>query len=909
MLRAWIWKETREQAGLLLGYAGFAGTLVLALRAALSPERVVGLSPEMLIDIVALTLAALGGLISGALVLTGDTESGTSAWLEGLPPARAARWCGKVSAAGLWTLAPALAVTLVLLLADGLDTRAHLLAYAPLAGWFGLSAGLVGGAGQRYPLPAMGVGLLVLSVAQVFGSASEWALDTADERWFRHPQAWGVAGTLLQVIQTGLLLALSWLLWTRSDWRGTNQKSAHWWQSYVALGWLFGRQYRPQVWALVGLAAVVGLTVPVFGWVWPWLGTTLLVGVILGAGVFGDERQLDMVRFYGDQRLPLGRVWSVQLGLRAVAASLALAAFAVTATVMSRCAVALAETDEAKRQVEALLRPNLWNDLLGQHTGYLFLPVGMGFGVGVVTALALRNPAVAWLAAGLVSSALVLWALLTAIIDGPNLWTWGVPLVVVLFGSVGLMRAWSSQRIGPSSAVPTLLLVGLGLVVAANVVPAWTVPEPQLPPAPPAHPLAEVYADRLKHALGLFAQQRDPLQEAPSDGVGGQEILAQRLQRGMVLRDGWHPDYEAKFGPWLEARFAQDWVSVLLDTDTPLPTDLRRADPGANVGDWLQQMVDTLKVQTQRSWAKGDPDTGLRLTQALFRTAHLLLHSTPNWHVTLSPRYGALRAVHEFVQQPRLTRAQLHLAQEELAQHLANWPTYPQLVARSLRYTQHLLATEAGFREVFYQGRQRQRWVQLACELPWAKERLRRGLLHRAVATWEPLFAHALPERPERSDVLRRLPVSAWWVERLPIGGNVLPDDSIVYLRPAELTWQRAAQLQLALRQYALARGRYPAALAELVPDYVPTLPVDPYTSQPFGYRLSTGETLTRRLTSLGSSGPGDKMEPVPAGSAVLWSAGVDGRDENGQASARVWNPHEALLKGGEDWVWWLARQ
>ena len=61
----------------------------------------------------------------------------------------------------------------------------------------------------------------------------------------------------------------------------------------------------------------------------------------------------------------------------------------------------------------------------------------------------------------------------------------------------------------------------------------------------------------------------------------------------------------------------------------------------------------------------------------------------------------------------------------------------------------------------------------------------------------------------------------------------------------------------MAIRVYALANGREPASLAELVPALLPAVPVDPYSGKPLVYRLD------------------------PKG-FVLYSVGPNGRDDGG---------------------------
>jgi hypothetical protein len=49
------------------------------------------------------------------------------------------------------------------------------------------------------------------------------------------------------------------------------------------------------------------------------------------------------------------------------------------------------------------------------------------------------------------------------------------------------------------------------------------------------------------------------------------------------------------------------------------------------------------------------------------------------------------------------------------------------------------------------------------------------------------------------------------------------------------------AQVGLALERYRAAKGGYPAALADLAPDFIKEVPLDPFTGKPLLYRSEPG--------------------------------------------------------------------
>ena len=86
-----------------------------------------------------------------------------------------------------------------------------------------------------------------------------------------------------------------------------------------------------------------------------------------------------------------------------------------------------------------------------------------------------------------------------------------------------------------------------------------------------------------------------------------------------------------------------------------------------------------------------------------------------------------------------------------------------------------------------------------------------------------------------------------------------------------------ACRLCLALRLYQLDEGKTAQHLDDLVPKYLPQAPVDPYSGQPFRYRISQGE----RLHMIGEiEVPGRGV--VQRGQGILWSTGPDRVDNGG---------------------------
>jgi hypothetical protein len=84
----------------------------------------------------------------------------------------------------------------------------------------------------------------------------------------------------------------------------------------------------------------------------------------------------------------------------------------------------------------------------------------------------------------------------------------------------------------------------------------------------------------------------------------------------------------------------------------------------------------------------------------------------------------------------------------------------------------------------------------------------------------------------------------------------------------------------IALRRYQLKFGVAPARLEELVPEFLPAVPVDPADGQPLRYRAAA------------------------AGGFTLYSVGEDGVDDGGNPTNRQPASGSLYWQDGKDWVW-----
>ena len=88
---------------------------------------------------------------------------------------------------------------------------------------------------------------------------------------------------------------------------------------------------------------------------------------------------------------------------------------------------------------------------------------------------------------------------------------------------------------------------------------------------------------------------------------------------------------------------------------------------------------------------------------------------------------------------------------------------------------------------------------------------------------------------------------------------------------------RQATRLNVAVGQYRARYGRYPTVLAELVPDFIGAVPPEPFGAPSFGYRLEEPDRY------------------------VLWSLGIDGEDDGGEAGLGRSGQTIAFSDGGDD--------
>jgi hypothetical protein len=167
-------------------------------------------------------------------------------------------------------------------------------------------------------------------------------------------------------------------------------------------------------------------------------------------------------------------------------------------------------------------------------------------------------------------------------------------------------------------------------------------------------------------------------------------------------------------------------------------------------------------------------------------------------------------------------------------------------------------------------------WASLYIDLittPWERERSRR--VNRQFAST--LIRNASLE-PWQQQLGPRLPI-AHDLESTPLAKYLEANTGACLAAEARNEVARRALVQvMAIRAWQLRHGgQFPARLEELVPDELPSLPVDPHSGRPFGY-LSLSQAANQLSIA---------QRPASPETRFLYSVGPNGRDDRGVAFAR----------------------
>ena len=908
-----------------LGAGLMAATAILnpstATAQGLSVRSVYAVGPVLLV-----MLVATAGIVCGGSLFAGEREGGTFIYLDHLPGSRWRVWWRKVLAGGFLAAAAALLLLAAAGAAGQLGgySRAILVGWTLvvlLLAAIGFGWGAFGSVWTQSSLSACGLGLVsavVVTGLSVPVSALGFALyQTVLGDWLGRLPAvndGGLVGLLALWSLVFAPLPLSAWAYTRTDrsrrlaeqdsrpepwavrsWRPRLPRVGGFGQSR-RMNWLLWRQHWATLAVLSALALASGFLLLPWTDEWPsaflWPAFGLLFGVIAGVAGLGDEQRSGAARFWAERRLPIGRLWRAK-----VLNGAALVLLAVLLAMLPAFVGAVARGNPHNRGglLGAMFDSGLFERTSPRLT-YLLIGPAYGFAFGHLAGMLFQKGVVAG-AVGLLVGGTVGAAWAPSLLGGGlHGWMVFVPPLVALLTARWLAWPWATDRLGRRG--PVLRLAGGTLTAVACVAAGLgyrAVGDVELVADADEHlrfraalpTFDENQPGRdIRRALGRWQELPESLRTDWTDnrltggpwpnhqplGSQGRQFTAQLAD---VLLSGW-PDGSRlpELDRWMDRVFADNWDEAVFAAAGKPPGVLEDPNEFTALGQPFKyippfrQLTPVFLGRGLQRQARGDPADFVRRLDAWLaacRTAkrhtvtsaalqaegaeRLVYWAVARWLERLDGRPDLLQQAldvvrrHDAWDKPQAT--DVRLAEQVMLQNMVDAPA--QWLPRWLDHN-----PPPGLSPGRYGSRAEteSNLTAFAWTVPWERERLRR-----AVA-----LGNDPAHRGERPAALSGAPGLESFDEMLerfagrqpPYGERVVAD-------------RRAAILSLALRLHRQATGRYPAALDELVPAQLPTLPTDPYVNRPFGYRLvANPETLTMPAILVPS-----KQDVMPPGSTL----------------------------------------
>jgi ABC-type transport system involved in multi-copper enzyme maturation permease subunit len=917
MFRAVVWKEVREQ-GLIGLTLVVLGSGVLAGAAALADPPAATAPPADVVRhlglglLATLMLAVTAGVVCGGAVFAAEREAGTMGFLDALPVSRGRLWAAKL-VAGLGLAAAQIGLLVAVAAALGLVPTAG---WARAVGVFALVAfawGAFGSTVARTTLGSVGVAIPAAVVTAVWVMLGVMLLSRSPATGIRPTEALAFL-VLMFVIPVGLsarvftapdrLRAAAGADAPGAGGRAGGRFGAR------ALVWLAVRQLRGPgpVIAAFALVAGLGMLAPGSPSVVTWYGVGLAAGVLAGVTAVADEQVRGVARFWGEQRLPVGRAWAVKVAVHAL--------FAVGLLLLATAPLAVrAQATGRGWGPAAVLGSALFGELGGRWWVYLLVPAAYGFAAGHLAGLVFRKLVVACGVGGIVGGvgAAAWWPSLLA--GGVAHWqVWAPPALALLTARL-LAPAWAADRV--AARRPLGILAGgclaAALALAAGV--GWRVLE--VPDRPGGEDdiayvgaLPPVDVNRggsaFRTAVERFTRAAAPVPEPdrpPAEaGRGGRRSRAED-RAADALRRGWPGAADPDLAAWLDRVFdpprepgEEPWPDVAAAA-AGFPVGIyeypQLAPTGGGQDPTLPhalRMAVALLARGLQKQAGGDHAEFPRAARVVLALARTLRNGTVanTFRAGVEVESAALVAADAWLD--RLpARAGADLLRDLAAALEDGDPAGP------FDPTPHLLAERFVIREGQKApsqslpgllspanpdaAAQEVDLVALAWTVPWERERTRR------------LVGLGFENGPADHRLVAGRPGAKLLVRPR------LPDELTERERALRLA-RRAAVLKLALRAHRADHGRYPdpdrgEGLGALEKGrYLRRVPPDPHAEdRPFGYRVARGGEVIQPSRPGRPGGPPGPPPTVPAGQPILWSVGPDGADQLGPALEAKYEP------------------
>ncbi|HYV37539.1 MAG TPA: ABC transporter permease subunit [Gemmataceae bacterium] len=825
-----LWREYRRQRGLWFVFALLASIVAIGLSEVLAgsgrlpQSKMAQESTAASVFIILAVLAGVYGVAVGASLLAGDKEDGTLAFLDRLPGHRTSVFTRKLLAGLLLTLSQGL-VYMVLNLWFGLGHWPSSLVMFVVT-LHGMIWGLLGGAIWPSSLPALGCGIWFVIFSNGVIAIMAHLLGMDEPRVSRFA---GFAGLTLVgfsiVMLNGGAVYLAWRRYARKD------LLRRWGLApgaYRVLRWLAYRQSRHVIYGCVAMSVLLCFLVHPAPLLWPF--GMLAIGVACGLAVFMPQQRAASL-FFGCQRFPPGKVWTIKILIWA-AICCACIALPMTVAAMRWAADTRDETPDGVP---------LGNRFLLLATWPLY-----GFAIGLFCGqVTQREFSAIFLAVVISPCAAILWAPSLLLGDVPVWWALSIPFVLLLTTRL-LMRPWMSRRLWSGRpALGIAVIVGLCIVILGGFLWHRAVQIPDVGMPFDAIAFNTALETAKNHDSGALLRNANRTLKSHQKTVN--EEIGVGITNGFNVRfiihdqEGW-PSEDKDLAKWLDRLFEGEWAQEATKAASmPLGLLIDPRVASSNPHDWrdareYREMVELFVLKALQLQASGDSrgaldklETALAISRQMGNYAPMPMRLTSiyaqntvmaGWQVWLD-KTGPAK---DLVQRGSMI----------LQQHAAVMPPAadtPKAEFLIYRNNDFQLPDGKSFHE---------QMMRAAFQAPWEKERLRRmGLAVTArqirflekpswtASDWEQLCASEPILRPG-------------WINYSMEG--VFHDSA--YIRTLAFGDQYLATQQIvtAVAHYHVDHGRLPGKLVDLTPVYLPTLPVNRFDGQPFGYAISKGE-------------------------------------------------------------------
>jgi hypothetical protein len=890
MIATLCWKEYREQRAMWLAIVILAVVCVLGLGALAhgglgqaNADPVIG--PTLFAILVSLVVGH--GIVCGAQLLGSEKEAGTLAFLDTLAARRAPLWQSKLAVGCLLMLTEA---SIVAGLTAFVDLEPLSVAFQKflILGLLGLLWGMAGGAVCRSMFPA-----ILLGAALMIGCL------LLSQFLFVIPEV----GLLTQSCFAGIGGLVSWRYYCESDKerRPVPQSSSKMVKrrgpifqllgSVGSIWWLAMRQGRWGILAGIVLSVFTGYFL---SWWWigiAWPTASLVVGIACGLCVFAFEQPGEQERFLGAQRFPPGRIWLAKIAFW----------FMTTVCMLALLFAAPFVIESAKEgATNRFGRYHSFSSSLEsfapRHGGlFLAMSVVQGFCFAQFAALLTRRIVVAAVLA--VVASLLYWAiwLPAFIFGGVNEWhIFVVPLFVLLAGRM-TMWPWLSGRLYSRKHIYDL--TGCSLLSIAWLVGSFWLRVVEVPDVGEPFDLAAFDRDLsraaqnesaqlLRRALEEMEQSRKKVEAKlgkPTKDLRGRLVSANSggiSYEGLasdILYQGW-PAEDAEIGRWFDEMFAGPWADqcrkaaamppgLFMDPRTP-------GWDGTNSAKRCSMAACLFSARALQLQARGDDAAGLAHLETALALSRQIRHyaSTNVFLTSLSMERSALSGFDRWLIEAEREPKRLVKGLTALRHHESLIPDVADNIKAEYVMIRRFIDIDLG-RYLDHNSSLEKAVLNSSWHLPWERQRQLR-LIN---AVFQSLVQNAntirgaseyglpLPEGPTT-----KLSADEWSV--LLRDALIVNEGYFIFLRDHVnrgygFVNVRARQLFIALALYEAEHKKSAAKLEDLVPAYLPTMPLDPYSNRPFFYKISAGEVVESRNMK-GNVGRTDKLFP---GQGVIW--------------------------------------